>query len=261
MTIVVTGSASGIGAACRSRFEAEGQRVIGVDLRDAEVVADLATRSGRHDAVRRVAELCPEGLSGVVTCAGVGPLPSRSAELLVSLNHFGTVEVLAGLRPLLTADSAAVAISSNSTTCQPGVPAALVDACLAGDEEAARDLAAGIPTMDGVYPATKTAVARWVRRQAVTSDWIGAGIRLNAIAPGLIETAMTTEMRADATVGPLLELFPIPLGRGGRADEVASLVAWLLGPESSLLVGSLVVADGGTDALLRPDAQPAPWVL
>ena len=67
--------------------------------------------------------------------------------------------------------------------------------------------------MNGVYPASKLAVARWVRSRAVTDDWVGAGIRLNAIAPGMIDTAMIAEGRADATVGPLLEMFPIPLGR------------------------------------------------
>jgi NAD(P)-dependent dehydrogenase (short-subunit alcohol dehydrogenase family) len=93
----------------------------------------------------------------------------------------------------------------------------------------------------------------------VSADWIGGGIRLNAVAPGLIETALIAEGRADATVGPLLDLFPIPAGRSGQPDEVAALIAFLLGPESSLLCGSIVFADGGTDALLRANDWPAPW--
>ena len=116
-----------------------------------------------------------------------------------------------------------------------------------------------IPTMNGVYPATKVALARWVRKHAVSDAWIGSGIRMNAVAPGMIETALIAEGRADETVGPLLDLFPIPLGRAGRPDEIAALIAFLLSDAASFIVGSIVFADGGTDALLRTDDWPAPW--
>lgn len=257
-TVVVTGSASGIGAAVRARLEGDGVHVIGIDLHDAEVVADLADPAARRSAVEQVAALAP-ALTGVVTCAGLGPLPDRDPALLVSLNHFGTVELLAGLRPLLATGAAVVAVSSNSTTCQPGVPQQLVDACLAGDEAAAREMARGIATMDGVYPATKAAVAQWVRQQAPA--WVADGVRLNAVAPGLVETAMTAEMRADGTVAPLLAAFPLPMGRGATADEVAAVITWLLSDESAVVVGALLVCDGGTDALLRPRSVPPLWVL
>src|SRR5207248_3493660 len=107
---------------------------------------------------------------------------------IVAVNYFGTVELLRGLRPLLANGTApaAVAISSNSTTCSPGVPGDLTELCLAGDERAACARADELGGMAGVYPASKTAVARWIRRAAVTPEWIGAGIRLNAVAPGMI---------------------------------------------------------------------------
>jgi NAD(P)-dependent dehydrogenase (short-subunit alcohol dehydrogenase family) len=264
-TIVVTGAASGIGAACAVRLAHDGHHVVSVDLRDADVVADLSSPDGRASAVREIADRVDavDALDGIVTCAGLGPIPSRSGASIVSVNYFGTIELLRALRPLLAAGSApaAVAISSNSTTCSPGVPADLVELCGAGDEAGARARADELGAMNGVYPASKMAVARWVRRNAVSAEWIGAGIRLNAIAPGMIDTAMIAEGRADPTVAPMLDMFPIPSGGPGRPEEVAALAAFLLGPESSLLCGSIVFADGGTDALLRTDDWPAPWDL
>lgn len=257
----VTGSASGIGAATTARLEGQGHRVIGVDLRDAEVEADLSTAAGRQAAIAGITDAAAGSLDGVVPCAGLGPMPDRPGSLIVSVNYFGTVELLEALRPLLAAGDqpAVVAISSNATTCNPGVPADLVDLCLAGDEAGARKRADEVGALGGPYPASKIAVARWVRAKAVSAEWIGAGIRLNAIAPGKTQTGMVDEGEADPTMAPLLDMFPIPLGRAGTAEEQAALITFLLSPEAGFFVGSIVFNDGGTDALLRPDDWPAPW--
>lgn len=260
-TVVVTGSASGMGAATKARLEADGQRVVGVDQRDADVVADLSTSEGRAAAVDAVAAASGGAIDGLVTWAGVAGLTELPGSLLASVNYFGTVQLLEGLRPLLAAGDrpAAVAISSNSTSVQPGVPLDLVDALLAGDEAAARAVADEAGSL-ATYPATKTAVARWVRQHAVTDEWAGAGITLNVVAPGAIETPMLQATREDPTVGQFIDAFPIPVGRKGTADELAAFVAFLLGPEARFFCGSVVYVDGGTDALLRADSQPSPWI-
>jgi NAD(P)-dependent dehydrogenase (short-subunit alcohol dehydrogenase family) len=103
------------------------------------------------------------------------------------------------------------------------------------------------------------AVAHWVRRNATGAEWAGAGRRLNAVAPGMIETPMVAAMRADPETGPLLDLLPIPVGRAGRPDEIAALIEFLLGPDSAFFCGSVVFCDGGSDALLRTTDWPAAW--
>jgi NAD(P)-dependent dehydrogenase (short-subunit alcohol dehydrogenase family) len=259
-TVAITGSASGMGAALRDRLIAAGDRVIGVDLHDADVEADLGTPAGRADAIARVSELSGGALDGLVTLAGLSGFPERPASLLISVNYYGTVELLAGLRPLLAngSEPAAVAISSNSTTCQPGLDEALIASCLEGDEEATRALA-GEGDSVGTYPVTKTALSWWVRRHAPTPDWAGAGITLNAVAPGAIETPLLQEVRDHPTVGPLIDAFASPLGRNGRPDEIAALLEYLLGPNGRFFCGSILFCDGGMDAQFRADDWPRPW--
>lgn len=99
-----------------------------------------------------------------------------------------------------------------------------------------------------------------MRQHAVTDEWAGSGITLNVVAPGAIETPMLQATREDPTVGQFIDAFPIPVGRKGTAAELAAFVAFLLGPEARFFCGSVVYVDGGTDALLRADSQPSPWI-
>jgi NAD(P)-dependent dehydrogenase (short-subunit alcohol dehydrogenase family) len=231
---------------------------VGVDKDQTDIVADLATPTGRRDAVEQAIERSDGVLGGIVTCAGLAGTPDRAGSLVASVNYFGTVDVIEGLRPHLAPGGAVVVISSNSTTVQPAIPADLVAACLNHDEELSAQLADTHTSLEA-YPAAKLALAHWVRRRATGRDWAGSGLRLNAIAPGMIDTPMVAGMRADPKSGPLLDMLPIPVARPGRPEEIAALVEFLLGPDGTFFCGSVVFCDGGSDALLRTTDWPAAW--
>lgn len=250
--IAITGSASGIGAATRARLEDDGHSVIGVDLRDAEVIADLANPQGRVLAIAGVLQASGGCLDGLVACAGVGP-QTEPWSTIVSLNYFGAQALLGGLREALAAadEPAAVAVSSNASTL-PGADTLMVAACLDGDEEQARQIAV---TLDGhrVYGGSKLALARWVRRNAPGPEWAGTGIRLNAVAPGAVRTPLLQAGLEHPHYGPAIRNFPIPTGDFGTPEEIAAAIAFLLSGDASFCCGSVLFVDGGTDAMLRPD--------
>ncbi|WP_433869018.1 SDR family oxidoreductase [Saccharopolyspora sp. CA-218241] len=264
-TFAVTGAASGMGAASAAVLRAAGHAVIGVDLRDADVIADLGTESGRRHAVEEVLSLAGGVLDGVAAVAGVGPdLPDAAA--VVSINHFGPVALLDGLRPALERSGAgrAVLIGSNSATTVPAVDEELVRLALAGDEAGARERAAttqatssGAAPSIAAYASSKFALARWVRRTAVTPEWARRGVVLNAIAPGAVLTPLMLGSTGDAAAQDPDEFAtPLPVGRFGRPEDIAFWVHQFLRPEAGFTTGAVLVVDGGTDAVMRPEAQP-----
>ncbi|WP_341924683.1 SDR family oxidoreductase [Nocardioides psychrotolerans] len=262
-TYVVSGAASGIGAATTALLREQGHRVITVDLHDADVTADLSTAAGRNAAVAGVQALT-DVVHGVVPCAGIAGLTGVDSALLVSVNYFGALGLVRGLRPQLAAASATggaavVLLASNSITGMPGWNAEVAALCLKDDEQGAREAAAKVDSVM-VYPSSKAALAWWARREGVTPEWIGAGIRINAVAPGLIETPMTQQLRDDPTFGPFADSYPTALGRPGRPEEVAATICFLLSDASSLVVGVCLFVDGGTDAILHPIA-PEGWEI
>lgn len=260
-TYAVTGSASGMGQAVVERLTARGDRVVTVDIKDADIVADLSTPAGRRNAADAVLGACDGTLDGAVLAAGLGPTPGAE-RLITEVNYFGVVDLLDAWRPALaTADRAKVVVfSSNSTTTMPLVPGRAVKALLAGDLE--RALKAyhmfGRMSPPMAYGASKIAVSRWVRRQAVRPEWAGAGIRLNALAPGAILTPLLERQLATPAEAKNIRRFPVPIGGFGDAGQLADWVVFMLSDAADFLCGSVVFVDGGSDAYFRADEWPRP---
>jgi len=249
-TVLVTGSASGLGAAVSARLRERGQRVIGLDVRDAEILADLGSVAGREAAVAGVLDRCGGTLDGVVSCAGLGPY--EQPEPIISVNYFGAVAMLDRFVDALASGDApaAVAISSVGGAIHQLVPAGVLEACHAGDEKRARELLAGT---DGntAYVSAKRALAQAARRRATA--WGERGVRLNTVAPGKMETPMLDALLADEASAPAINAMAVPLGRSAPADEIANAVLYLLGPDSSYVHGQVLYVDGGSEAVMRPD--------
>ncbi|MFC5835713.1 SDR family oxidoreductase [Nonomuraea insulae] len=248
-TYVVTGAASGIGAATADHLTKAGAEVIRCDVRDA----DLTTREGRDKLVSEVTARSNGRIDGLVAVAGLA-IPS---EATVRLNFFGTIATLEGLRPLLAAAEQPRAVAVSSLSAIVATDQTLVEACLSMDEDAAA--AAARRTIESgrgriVYPSSKLALNQWLRRTAVTPDWAGSGIPLNAVAPGVVdtETARTTFLNDPATHDFIAEAMPQPLGFPGPVDAIASLLAWTVSADNSFMTGQILYADGGAEATLHP---------
>lgn len=244
---VVTGSASGIGAATASILRDQGATVIGCDLDDADIVADLSTPAGRRSLVHQVHRCGP--IDAVLAIAGGG----RTG--LLETNYFGTVATLEGLRPLLARgrDPRAVAVSSTSSLAP--ADERVLQACADGDEATATALVGSDPELQrSAYGIAKRALNGWIRRTAPTPDWAGAGIPLNAVAPGVVDTPAAAWILADDAVRQAVaSSAPQPLGFPGRPEWIGQLIGWLAGPENRFVTGQVIFADGGAEASLVGD--------
>ena len=251
--IVVTGSASGIGQALARQLSEAGEAVIGVDLKDADVCVDLGTPDGRANAVASVLDRCGGTLDALVACAGINnPSPA-----LLSVNFFGVTALVDGLRPALAAAAAPRAAVVGSISGTQPVDPQVVAACLAGDEAAALARAQVVmrEAPQKLYPSSKSALAQWMRRVCVSHDWAGAGIPLNAVAPGVVRTPMSEPLFADERMKAVMDhAVPMPLHGYADADTIAATLGWLIGTQNTHMTGQVLYVDGGAEVSLRGPA-------
>lgn len=256
--VVVTGANSGLGSATADLLRGEGRRVIGVDLQNTEVTGDLATARGRSEIIAEVLSLCEGRLDGAVMAAGMGPTPGRDADV-AAVNVLGTTELLSGWQAALAqaVTGKVVVVGSNSSTTTPLIPTRSVRKLVAGDVESA------MPALrrrrgfssPATYAASKLAVTQWVRQNAPTAAWAGAGIRLNVVAPGPVLTPMLRS-QLEGKHASKVQSFPIPIGHYGNPADVARWIHLLTTPAADYLTGSVITIDGGTEALIRAGNWP-----
>ena len=156
-TVVITGSASGIGLATAEILRDRGDRVIGVDLHDAEVTADLTTLQGRAAMVEEVSALSGGAVDAVIANAGLAlPIPAT-----VAVNYFGALATLEGLRPLLLGSDAPQAALTSHASRRAGTSACMYPCSGIGtmsasaarcSSVASRSAVIGVSTIPGPMP-------------------------------------------------------------------------------------------------------------
>jgi NAD(P)-dependent dehydrogenase (short-subunit alcohol dehydrogenase family) len=229
--VLVTGAAGGIGLAVAEAFAALGDTVTGIDARGPELDAAMA-RLGAHALVADLADpSCAElvdraALAGpvdvLVNAAGIYPATPLAEMTAVAWDRVQHVNVRAPV--LLT-----VAVA------EAGRPAAVVNIS-SGAATRARPGAAH-------YCTSKAALEMATKACAV--ELADRGVRVNAVAPGFVEV--------DSPVNPVTPEYAAavavnPLGRPGRAGEIAAAVVWLAGAEAAFVTGAVLRVDGGATA-------------
>ncbi len=239
-SVVVSGAGSGLGEAI-ARCAAQRGWTVGVLDRDGDAAQRVASALGAP-AVALVADTTAEtqvdaalddfaaatgrpAPDGVVANAGIvrfGPLATLSLDewrAVVEVNLTGTFVTAraAATRMVAAGTGGSIVTVTSMNGVAPGPNA-------------------------GAYGASKAAVALLTQQMAL--EWGPAGIRCNAVAPGLIDAGMSEPIYADPDIRER-RAGRVPLGRLGRADEVASTVMFLLSDDAAYVTGTELLVDGG----------------
>lgn len=238
LVAIVTGGASGIGAAIAERLYADGAQVAVLDLdpsaadaRFAAFRADVSDRASVNEAVAAVAERFGR-IDIVINNAGIGAIGDISANdddewaRVLSINVTGIARVTSAALPWLRQSPSAAVCNTASIASTTGLP------------------------QRALYTASKGAVSALTR--AMAADHLGDGIRVNAVNPGTADTPWVGRLLNQAD-DPTAERAALearqPHGRLVSPAEVAGAVAYLVSPASGSTTGTFLEVDGGMSRL------------
>jgi NAD(P)-dependent dehydrogenase (short-subunit alcohol dehydrogenase family) len=242
LVAVVTGGASGIGAAIAATLADQGAEVAildrdtsGADPRFAAFAADVSDRAAVDRAVAEVGERFGR-IDILVNNAGIGAQGDVAANddeewaRVLSINVTGIARVTAAALPWLRRSPAAAICNTSSIAATAGLP------------------------QRALYSASKGAVLSLTR--AMAADHVREGIRVNAVNPGTADTPWVARL-LDSAPDPAAERAALearqPHGRLVSAGEVAGAVLYLVSPLSGSTTGTFIEVDGGMSGLrLRP---------
>ncbi len=252
---MITGAGSGIGLATREILETRKNKVIGIDLKNSDIDADLSQHSERVKSAIRATEMAGGVIDVVMANAGsASPITNT-----IAINFFGATDLITALRPALLRSNAPRVVATSSMASMMPIDDLLISAMLAGNEPAALARGDELVKIGGgqeqlIYSSTKRALSRWIRRECIKSEWAGAGIPMNAVGPGIVRTPMVAEMIAtEEGRANLAKVAPMPLHGYLEPSTVAELMIWLGSEANSHVTGQTIYIDGGADASLRGD--------
>jgi NAD(P)-dependent dehydrogenase (short-subunit alcohol dehydrogenase family) len=237
---VVTGAASGIGAATAALLSQLGAEVVGVDRNQAPTASFVPVDLCDPASIRRAAAELGDGVDVLIHCAG---LPQTAPGLDVLLAGFvGPRQLTELLLPGMPAGSAVVCVASTAAyRWVEHLPALTELVGTPGFEEARAWCAEHLGTDGQNYALAKGAMITYAARRAV--ELAPSGVRVNCVAPGPTDTPMTAQFRRD--VPAHMERIPLPMGRMAEPEEQAWVFAFLASPRASFVTGSTVFVDGG----------------
>lgn len=229
---LVTGGTRGIGYGVATTLIEGGWTVVATGVSEEEVAACPDVDGLRTEVLDVTDQASVDALlgglsdlQGLVNCAGI---LMRGAEYdidkfqkVVDVNLVGTMRMCLGCHNMLAASGGAIVNTASMLSFFGG------------------------PLVPG-YSASKGGVAQLTK--SLAGKWAADGVRVNAIAPGWIETEMTEGLRSDATREASI-LGRTPMGRWGKPGEVGELAAWLLSDKSSFVTGTVMPVDGGYAAM------------
>lgn len=240
---MVTGSGSSLGQQMTRHLSGTGARIVTVGSCEADIVVELGAPSGRSAMIRGVAAWTGGVIDAIVATA----VCDHDGAASIQHSYFAPVFAIASMRRLLAGSPSPRAIAVTASPTAPTPDAALVEACLSGDEGRAIELAdrLGAEGPGLVAASAACALQQWLSRHAPTREWGGRGIPLVGVAATTSDLEEEDEADLAAfvtqlTVAPRLPMtgsWPVPYA--GRRKTPATAVAGSASSSSALQGRSL----------------------